>query len=264
MASEQTHRRDHINSGGDVERDLVPKMTSHYDSLAEKAKDPAITIVGGKVPPSEITTTTKTGHDSPSKMAEKPDGNGKRGGGGEKEGKVKEKSKEGYEAVKQTVEKAKDYTVEAGRKAAEIAAKPLVAAKDAAAAVGDRAKEATAAKTEQRERERQGTWASNQRGTETMDEISEEPAEYQDKENRGTLEAEFDGTRKQGKQGKLGGILGAIGEALVEIAQSTKDMVLGKDHTGKPENAVMYDLGYGGKRSEQWEESSPTNEARHN
>ncbi|KAI3439887.1 uncharacterized protein J3R85_004307, partial [Psidium guajava] len=129
-----------------------------------------------------------------------------------------------------------------------IAAKPLVASKDAAAAVGDRPKEATAAKTEQMERERQ---ESEQRGTKTMDEISQEPAEYQDEENRGTVEAEFDGMRKQGKQGKLGGILGAIGETLVEIAQSTKDMVLGKDHRrGKPENAVVYDLGYGGKRAE--------------
>lgn len=83
-----------------------------------------------------------------------------------------------------------------------------------------------------------------------MDEISQEPTEYQDKENRGTVEVESDGQRKQGKQGKLGGILGAIGETLVEIAQSTKDMVLGKDHASKPENAVVYDLGYGGKRTE--------------
>ncbi|XP_010052524.2 seed biotin-containing protein SBP65 [Eucalyptus grandis] len=262
MVSEQMHRRDHINSD-DVERDLVPKMASHYEALAEKAKEPAITIVGGRDAPIE-TTGTKTGHDGPSKMAEKPDETAQRGGGGgEKGGKVKEKvvqgasgttqylaekSKEGYEAVKETAAKAKDHTVEAGQKAAEMAAKPLVAAKDAAVAVGNRAKEATAAKTEQMERERQ---ASKQRGTETTDEISQEPVEYQDNENQGTVEAEFDGKRKQGKQGTLGGILGAIGETLVEIAQSTKDMVLGKDHTGKPENAVVYDLGCGGKRPAQ-------------
>ncbi|XP_030518500.2 seed biotin-containing protein SBP65-like [Rhodamnia argentea] len=253
MASEQIHRRDHIdNNNNDVERDLVPKMTSHYESLAEKAKDPAITIVGGKDAPTE-TTAPKTEHDSPSKMADKRGGDGH--GHGDTGGKVKEKvvqgAREGYEAVKETVAKAKDYTVEAGHKAAEVAAKPLVAAKDATAAVGDRAKEATAAKTEQMERERQGTWASEQRGTKTMDEILQEPAEYQDKENRAIVEAEVDRMRNQGKQGKLGGILGAIGETLVEIAQSTKDMVLGKDHRrGKPENAVVYDLGYGGKRPE--------------
>lgn len=167
MASEQIHRTDHIGNN-DVERDLVPKMTSHYESLDGKAKDPAITVGGGKDAPSEttITTTTnaKTEHHSPSKMAEKPVETAKRGGGGEKKGKVKEKvvqgasgtteylaekRKEGYEAVKETVTKAKDYTVEAGHKVAEIAAKPLVAAKDATGAVRDRAKEATAAKTEQ-------------------------------------------------------------------------------------------------------------------
>lgn len=40
----------------------------------------------------------------------------------------------------------------------------------------------------------EGTWASNHGGTKTMDEISQEPEEYQDRENRGTVELEFNGT----------------------------------------------------------------------
>ncbi|KAI4383335.1 hypothetical protein MLD38_009185 [Melastoma candidum] len=195
----------------EVEKDLVPKMASHYETLAEKAKDPP--TPGGK--DVKVEDETKDDNREKSSGEESPQKQGKnRGSAGKAKGGDKE---DALDRAREKVSSVKDT-------AKEVAGKTLGSAKDAVMGITERTKELLIGKTEEETRDRQ-------------------EEEVQEEEND-----RADGAHAQ--EGKIGGILGAVGEALVEIAVSTKDLVFGKgksDLWEAEDNNVVYDLGYGGR-----------------
>ncbi|XVE83523.1 hypothetical protein DITRI_Ditri16bG0094400 [Diplodiscus trichospermus] len=153
-----------------------------------------------------------------------------------------EKAVEGTKVAARAVEGVAEY---AGHKAAEIAAKPLGAAKEAAAAAGESMKEYTARKKEEAERE-----LVAKRSTETQ-ETEESSQEKENKEQEslvgeaknqmkgvartvqsatektlGGLTVEEEEEKEEEEESETG-VLGAIGETIVEIAQTTKELVIG-------------------------------------
>ncbi|PON96401.1 Seed biotin-containing protein SBP [Trema orientale] len=159
-----------------------------------------------------------------------------------------EKAVEGTKAAARVVKGAAEY---AGHKAVEIAAKPLSAAKDMALSAGESAKEYTARKKEEAQKELEVKQRSTE-GQETVQsqgektEESTEPHEMEMPEERESRKPDQDTTKeaaaashgfqehghKEGAmKGSSHGVLGAIGETIVEIAQTTKDLVIGEDVT---------------------------------
>ncbi|KAJ6348911.1 hypothetical protein OIU77_006492 [Salix suchowensis] len=129
----------------------------------------------------------------------------------------------------------------AGQKTTELAGKPLRAAKETAASTGESIKEYTARKKEEAERELEArkaaegqrsfqggeykeesqVHATGGQGAEVANQFSEEI----------TPEGEEQYWRQQQGQ-EASSLLGAIGETIVEIAQATKDLVIGQDPAG--------------------------------
>ncbi|KAJ6297372.1 hypothetical protein OIU78_023001 [Salix suchowensis] len=154
----------------------------------------------------------------------------------------------GWTAAHYTTEKAVDGTMAAaraveyaGQKTTELAGKPLRAAKETAASTGESIKEYTARKKEEAERELEArkaaegqrsfqggeykeesqVHATGGQGAEVANQFSEEI----------TPEGEEQYWRRQQGQ-EASSLLGAIGETIVEIAQATKDLVIGQDPAG--------------------------------
>uniref|UniRef100_A0A803QJB5 Seed biotin-containing protein SBP65 n=3 Tax=Cannabis sativa TaxID=3483 RepID=A0A803QJB5_CANSA len=152
-----------------------------------------------------------------------------------------EKAVDGTKAAARVVKGAAEY---AGHKAAEIAAVPLTAAKDMALSAGETAKGYTARKKEEAQRGLDTKQMSTE-GQETFQgegkkkEDSREYHEIETSDVRKNRESGQDMTKEVGSHGveELGNergtkgtsMLGAIGETIVEIAQTTKELVIGED-----------------------------------
>ncbi|KAK9284267.1 hypothetical protein L1049_023437 [Liquidambar formosana] len=119
---------------------------------------------------------------------------------------------------------AKDVVADVGHKAVEAAVKPVIAAKDAVAATGESAKEYTARKKDEAERELEAKRSAEAKG-ESEGQETEQQAQYNAEQGQSGAE-EYE-KRLQ----KEGGVLEAIGETIVEIVQNTKDLVVGRGQT---------------------------------
>lgn len=141
---------------------------------------------------------------------------------------------EGTKAAARLVKGAAEY-------AGAIAAKPLSAAKNVAESTGESMKDYTARKKEEAQRESMQTQAEKESMYEKTKESFEGAREEVKERGRGV------GYEKRGEEGRAGdgGLLGAIGETIYEIAQTTKDLVIGPgDETGK-QSTLGFDLGLG-------------------
>ncbi|KAJ6291496.1 hypothetical protein OIU76_023549 [Salix suchowensis] len=150
----------------------------------------------------------------------------------------------GWTAAHYTTEKAVDGTMAAaraveyaGQKTTELAGKPLRAAKETAASTGESIKEYTARKKEEAERELEARKAAEGQGGEYKEESQVHATGGQGAEvaNQFSEEITPEGEeqywrRQQGQEASS--LLGAIGETIVEIAQATKDLVIGQDPAG--------------------------------
>ncbi|KAL5793658.1 hypothetical protein ACOSP7_002252 [Xanthoceras sorbifolium] len=177
-----------------------------------------------------------------------------------------EKAVEGTKAAARAVQEAAGY---AGHKAVEIASKPLGAAKETVVATGESMKDYTARKKEEAEREYDAK--QSQRGQDTEWSYQgggETEQSYQGGDNKGesltrkaeekieeyarpvasTIRQTLGGVEEQGKQmaeqhegeNRGGGaaaaaaeMLSAIGETVVEIAETTKDFMVGERSIGE-------------------------------
>uniref|UniRef100_A0A9I9DKJ8 Seed biotin-containing protein SBP65 n=1 Tax=Cucumis melo TaxID=3656 RepID=A0A9I9DKJ8_CUCME len=131
---------------------------------------------------------------------------------------------EGTKAAARLVKGAAEY-------AGAIAGKPLSAAKNVAQSTGESVKEYTARKKEIAERE--ATYKTGEK--ETMYE-----------KTKGTFEGGKEELKGRGNEKRVdddGGILGAIGETIYEIAQTTKEIVIGDgDESGK-QSKLGFEIG---------------------
>ncbi|KAG5224730.1 late embryogenesis abundant domain-containing family protein [Salix suchowensis] len=151
----------------------------------------------------------------------------------------------GWTAAHYTTEKAVDGTMAAaraveyaGQKTTELAGKPLRAAKETAASTGESIKEYTARKKEEAERELEARKAAEGQRSFQGEEYKEESQVHAtggqgaEVANQFSEEITPEGEeqywrRQQGQEASS--LLGAIGETIVEIAQATKDLVIGQD-----------------------------------
>ncbi|XVF58614.1 hypothetical protein PTKIN_Ptkin07bG0080600 [Pterospermum kingtungense] len=145
-----------------------------------------------------------------------------------------EKAVEGTKVAAGVVEGVAEY---AGHKAVEIASKPLGAAKEAAAAAGETMIQYTARKKEESERELEAKRSSTkiqqgidesrpQRQVENREQRPTDSQQHEDISKKMTQET-YHGLAGEDKEEDQTGVLGAIGETIVEIAQTTKDLVIG-------------------------------------
>ncbi|XP_038902036.1 seed biotin-containing protein SBP65 [Benincasa hispida] len=133
---------------------------------------------------------------------------------------------EGTKAAARLVKGAAEY-------AGAIAAKPLSAAKNVAETTGESMKDYTARKKEEAEREAMYKTGEKESMYERTKETFERGKEVKERgEGRGNENRVDDG-----------GILGAIGETIYEIAQTTKEMVIGGgDESGK-QSTLGFEIG---------------------
>ncbi|XP_041006484.1 seed biotin-containing protein SBP65-like [Juglans microcarpa x Juglans regia] len=143
-----------------------------------------------------------------------------------------EKAVEGTKAAARAVKETAEY---AGHKAAEIASKPLSAAKDVAVGTGESAKEYTARKKEETERVLKAKRSAENQG-DNMEEESKvqqtktKEVEEEGKPSESVMQESFQRMQENGR-GNRGGILGAIAETIAEIAQQTKELIIGQHKT---------------------------------
>ncbi|XP_023534218.1 seed biotin-containing protein SBP65-like [Cucurbita pepo subsp. pepo] len=138
---------------------------------------------------------------------------------------------EGTKAAARLVKGAAEY-------AGAIAAKPLSAAKNVAESTGETVKDYTARKKEEAQRESM----YKQTEKDSMYEKTKETFEggIEEVKERG---GERGGENRVEEDRSDGGILGAIGETIYEIAQTTKEIVIGPgDETGK-QSTLGFELG---------------------
>ena len=145
---------------------------------------------------------------------------------------------EGTKAAARLVKEAAEY-------AGAIAGKPLSAAKSVAESTGESVKEYTARKKEEAERE--AMYKTGEK--EAMYKTGEKEAMYE--KTKETFEGGKEELKGRGDEKRVddGGILGAIGETIYEIAQTTKEIVIG----GGDESGKQSKLGYEIGEEEQYE-----------
>ncbi|KAI8010390.1 Seed biotin-containing protein SBP65 [Camellia lanceoleosa] len=169
---------------------------------------------------------------------------------------------------------AKDVMAHAGQRAVEYTGEKVAAAKDAVVATEESAKEYTARKKAEAERELQARKSTQSKGESggqedstsveeaksMAKEVIKKPAEtvqefsFQGAPEQDRREQQQQGSRalpplhetRDNKQGGRngGGVLQAVGETIVEIAQTTKDLVIGHgedNQTGGGEHKGRYD-----------------------
>ncbi|KAK9088960.1 hypothetical protein Scep_028042 [Stephania cephalantha] len=163
--------------------------------------------------------------------------------------------KSALDCTKQTAEKAKDVVVSAGERAVHYAGEKMVLAKDAAVETGWRAAEFSLRKAaeaneatanvgrkvagyagekaeEAKEAREQDSTRSPQHKKEIREGNNEKwedaPSDLKQSFAMETMPTEDRNVMKaQQESNKQGGLLGAVGETLVEIMQNTEDMVIG-------------------------------------
>lgn len=157
---------------------------------------------------------------------------------------------EGTKTAARLVKGAAEY-------AGAIAAKPLSAAKNVAESTGESVKDYTARKKEEAEREAMYKTREKETMYEKTKETFERGKEVKERGERGE--------EKRVEEGRDdGGILGAIGETIYEIAQTTKEIVIGGgDESGK-QSTLGFELeegegeGEGEAKEEQYRTATTT------
>lgn len=96
-----------------------------------------------------------------------------------------------------------------------------------------------------------------QAGELQVEETKTEEVEEEGKQSENVIQETFQGTQEQGKGGDKGGVLGTIGETIGEIAQQTKQLVIGQPRTGAEQEGEAYESGpavYGREQENRKEE----------
>ncbi|KAF5948252.1 hypothetical protein HYC85_014209 [Camellia sinensis] len=242
-----------------IEKNRVPKMTSHYDSLATISGEERVGVNVGKKGKKErekeshadkarrANRVAEKEAEAESKKEKKED---QRGGLSLEEiskyrqsaqqnsmdairaaeeryaKKAKELGSSALQNVKESAQQAKDYTAQTAHQANDYASQKAVGAKEAGASVAERepAKDVVVETGK-------STVGYGGKEEETGEqecgsgEVVEKPAETVQEEFYRAAPEEHERREHQGG----GGIFAAIVETIVEIAQNTKDLVVGQD-----------------------------------
>ncbi|CAA0819900.1 late embryogenesis abundant domain-containing protein / LEA domain-containing protein [Striga hermonthica] len=247
MASEQPRRED--VSKIEVEKDRVPKMTTHFESLAQtEGRQQGLSL-------EEISKLRGTAQQSSVEAIRAAEDRYEKANqqmGTESKGlkdQALEKVAEATKVVSNVAGYTKDKVVGAGQTVAGYTGEKLAAVKDAVVAAEEKAADYAARKKAEAQRDLEAKKSSQEQESGSLvgkEQHEEKKSEALDREEIGGEEGSplfGGGAEKQGRgerggeqkasQGRTGtgsgSVLQAIGETIVEIGQTTKDLLLGQD-----------------------------------
>ncbi|GER42412.1 late embryogenesis abundant protein [Striga asiatica] len=215
MASEQARRDD--ASKIEVEKDKVPKMTTHFESLAQtEGRQQGLSL-------EEISKLRGTAQQSSIEAIRAAENRYEKANqqmGTEGKGlkdQALEKVAEATKVVSSVAGYTKDKVVGVGQTVAGYTGEKLAAVKDAVVA------------TKEKDEVERGLEAKKSSQQETK-------SEALDREEMGGEEE----SRLEGEEKGSGSVLQAIGETIVEIGQTTKELLVGKDNDKVKEYEERY------------------------